>query len=124
MTRTQRHTRERHEGRLCQRERTGPTRLLRTPGRVRRCLRPAYNRAATSSGGQGKKGTWGAKPAEPDPKNPAAYVADTGKEIISKRERYYWPETGLIEGEPNQFNKLKKVHGWIKVDKLVAEPSP
>lgn len=78
----------------------------------------------TIDGGQGKKGTWGAKPAEPDPKNPAAYVADTGKEIISKRERYYWPETGLIEGEPNQFNKLKKVHGWIKVDKLVAEPSP
>jgi hypothetical protein len=71
----------------------------------------------TIDGGQGQKGKWdeSLKDAE---KNPQGYVAGSAAESISMRERWHQKD-GLIEGEPNQSSKYKKVLGWVKVDKLI-----
>jgi len=54
------------------------------------------------------------------------YKKGSGRQIIKRRERVYWPATGLIEGEPSQNPDpttpgKKWVKGWVNVEKLLIE---
>jgi hypothetical protein len=67
----------------------------------------------TIDGGQGTKGTW----------NDKGYVEGSGKQEIKRRDRLYLSDKGHIEGEPSQGRDMRKVHGWVDVEKLVKDPA-
>ena len=48
------------------------------------------------------------------------YIEGSGRQEIKRRDRKYWPGSGLIEGEPGQGAE-KRVRGWVNVEKLVLE---